>query len=69
MNEALLHEFTHLDRMMVDTLVAAYENGTLEKYDFQEDAPKIPKHTLLKGNITVTDEKNVDVKQTQCVAT
>mgnify|MGYP001279505140 CR=1 FL=1 len=68
MNEALLREFPHLDRMMVDTLVAAYENGTLEKYDFHEDSSEIPKHTLLKGNITVTDEKNVDVKQTQCVA-
>ena len=58
MIEALMREFPHLDRMMCETLVKAYSNGTLDEYDF--DAVAFPKHCLLKGNITVCDDaKNI----------
>jgi len=62
MIEALMREYPHLDRMMCETLVKAYENGTLDKYNFDSEAPPIPQHPLLKGNIVVSDEsKNIEV--------
>ena len=57
MIEALMREFPHLDRMMCETLVKAYENGTLDTYDFDSAPPPIPSHPVLKGNVTVS--KNV----------
>ena len=65
MIEALMREFPHLDRMMCETLVKAYGNGTLDKYDFDAVAPPFPKHCLLKGNITVCDDaKNIADEKT-----
>jgi len=65
MIEALMREFPHLDRMMCETLVKAYENGTLDKYDFDAVAPPFPKHCLLTGNITVCDDaKNIADEKT-----
>ena len=62
MIEALLREYPHLDRMMAETLVKAYENGTLEQYmdEHADDAAPIPQHQTLKGSIVISDgQKNV----------
>lgn len=62
MIEALMREYPHLDRMMCETLVKAYENGTLDKYHFDSEPPPIAQHPLLKGSITVSDQtKNINV--------
>ena len=57
MIEALMREFPHLDRMMCETLVKAYENGTLDKYEFDSTPLPVPQHPVLTGNITVS--KNI----------
>ena len=70
MIEALLREYPHLDRMMAETLVNAYEKGTLDKYmtDHADDAAPIPEHQTIKGSIVISDgQKNVDPQETQCV--
>ena len=64
MIDALMREYPHLDRMMCETLVKAYENGTLDKYNFDSQPPPIPQHPLLKGYITVSNQtKNIEVSE------
>ena len=54
MIEELMRQFPHLDRMMAETLVKAYENGTLEKYEFVEvDRTQVPSHNILRDSIRV----------------
>ena len=60
MIEALMKEYPHLDHWMVESLVKAYEDGTLEKYDLENDQKSPPKHVCLKNSINVEPEKNVD---------
>ena len=62
MIQALLREYPHLDHLMVQSIVSAYENGTLDKILEQsetiEKATLEPSDHILKNAITV-DDKNI----------
>ena len=59
MIKALMFEYPFLDQMMAETLVRAYENGTLpsENDNENEDAQPLPAlPPVVLKNITVTND-------------
>ena len=62
MIQALLREYPHLDHLMVQSIVSAYENGTLDKLLEQsktiEETRFEPTDHIVKNAITV-DDKNI----------
>ena len=66
MLQAVLREYPHLDALMVKTIIAAYENGTLDKlieesHDI-EPLPFSPDELIIKKSITVDEQEILSTK-------
>jgi len=50
-----MHEYPFLDQMMAETLVHAYENGTLQEGECEDPPPPGPAPPPVLQNISISD--------------
>ena len=65
MISVLMREYPHLDQLMAETLVKAYEQGTLESYSFEEGNILSYTPSQTNDNCIINDEKNNDSKESK----